>query len=203
MRVSRAATQSKAGDSLEGLSGAVGELRDYLTEEVLDHIPQGLADFLVRCSILETVEPRTASMLDGGSRDNSVRMIREADDWACSLRQISRACITSCLSSRTISSHDLLEKLDPTGSATSTWPSGSFLPQRIGGCLHITIARRGHPSWPVMSSKAPSARSSGVDSIGRRLTCSQALTRSPLSARFCGPVSFCRLEQPRRLAVPL
>ena len=65
---------------VRGLSGAAGELRDYLTEEVLDHVPQHLADFLVRASILESIEPDTASMLGTGSRDDSVRMIRAAEE---------------------------------------------------------------------------------------------------------------------------
>jgi DNA-binding SARP family transcriptional activator/tetratricopeptide (TPR) repeat protein len=65
---------------VRSLSGAAGDLRDYLTEAVLGHVPQRLADFLVRASILECIEPDTASMLGDASRDDSTRMIREAEE---------------------------------------------------------------------------------------------------------------------------
>ncbi len=65
---------------VRSLSGAAGELRDYLTEEVLDHVPLPLSDFLIKASILECIEPETASMLGAGSRDDCVRLIRAADD---------------------------------------------------------------------------------------------------------------------------
>ena len=63
---------------VRSLSGAVGEVRDYLAEEVLDHLPSRLADFMVRASILEVVEPEAASILGIGPRDDCDEMIRDA-----------------------------------------------------------------------------------------------------------------------------
>ncbi len=60
------------------LSGARGDIRDYLAEEVLDHLADHLADFLVRASILDVVGPESAALLGIGSRDECVAMIRDA-----------------------------------------------------------------------------------------------------------------------------
>ena len=70
---------SESRGLVRSLSGAVGDLRDFLTEEVLDHVPERLADFLTRVAILEHVAPDTASMLGLGSRDDCVAMIHDAE----------------------------------------------------------------------------------------------------------------------------
>ena len=65
---------------VRSLSGAVGEVRDYLAEEVLDHISERLAAFMVRASILEIVEPEAASLLGICRREECVTLIRDAAD---------------------------------------------------------------------------------------------------------------------------
>ncbi|MGD0122548.1 MAG: hypothetical protein ABSC46_08315, partial [Candidatus Limnocylindrales bacterium] len=47
---------------VNSLSGAEGDLYDYLAEEVVGDLEPELRDFLVRTSILEDIEPETASV---------------------------------------------------------------------------------------------------------------------------------------------
>ena len=52
---------------VDGLSGADGDLYDYLAEEVVGDLAPELRDFLVRTSILEEIEPETAAVASGAS----------------------------------------------------------------------------------------------------------------------------------------
>ena len=61
------------------LSGATGDLWDYLTEEVLDHVPEELARFLVRASLLESVDPENAVLLTPDAPDRAQELIRAAE----------------------------------------------------------------------------------------------------------------------------
>jgi ATP/maltotriose-dependent transcriptional regulator MalT/DNA-binding SARP family transcriptional activator len=47
---------------VESMSGAEGDLYDYLAEEVVGELDPELRDFLVRVSILEDIEPETAAV---------------------------------------------------------------------------------------------------------------------------------------------
>ena len=47
---------------VDGLSGAGGDLYDYLAEEVVGDLEPELRDFLVRTAILEEIEPNTAAV---------------------------------------------------------------------------------------------------------------------------------------------
>jgi DNA-binding SARP family transcriptional activator len=71
---------SDARGLVRSLSGAAGEVRDYLAEEVVDHLPSRLAAFMVQASLLEIVEPEGASVLGICLRDECESMIREAAD---------------------------------------------------------------------------------------------------------------------------
>ena len=69
---------SVARGLVRSLSGAAGDVRDYLTEEVLDHLSAPLAGFLVQTSLLELVEPEAAIRLDIGPRETCEALIRDA-----------------------------------------------------------------------------------------------------------------------------
>ena len=52
---------------VRNLSGAEGDLYDYFAEEVVGDLDESLQDFLMKTSILETVEPDLAEVATGGS----------------------------------------------------------------------------------------------------------------------------------------
>lgn len=60
------------------LSGADGDLYDYLAEEVVGELDPELRDFLVRTAILEDIEPETASVAAGLLPARSRRLLRNA-----------------------------------------------------------------------------------------------------------------------------
>ena len=53
---------------IRNLSGAHGELHDYLAEEVVGTLDEALQAFLMRTSILQAVDPVLASVVTGRSR---------------------------------------------------------------------------------------------------------------------------------------
>ena len=62
-------------DLVRGLSGAAGDMHDYLAEEVLDHLDATFADFLVRasCSRTSTLMPRPPSPRPPRARSSADR----------------------------------------------------------------------------------------------------------------------------------
>jgi DNA-binding SARP family transcriptional activator len=63
---------------VDGLSGAGGDLYDYLAEEVLGDLKADLRDFLVRTAILEEIEPDTAAVAARVSHGQARRLLAEA-----------------------------------------------------------------------------------------------------------------------------
>ena len=64
---------------VNSLSGAEGDLYDYLAEEVVGDLEPELRDFLVRTSILEDIEPETASVAAGVSPGRARHLLRAAE----------------------------------------------------------------------------------------------------------------------------
>ena len=63
---------------VNALSGAEGDLYDYLAEEVVGDLEPDLRDFLVRTAILEDIEPDTAAIASGVSVARARRLLRDA-----------------------------------------------------------------------------------------------------------------------------
>jgi ATP/maltotriose-dependent transcriptional regulator MalT/DNA-binding SARP family transcriptional activator len=63
---------------VRSLSGAEGDLYDYLAEEVVGDLDPDLRDFLVRTSILEDVELDTAAIAAGVSHSRAKRLLSNA-----------------------------------------------------------------------------------------------------------------------------
>ena len=64
---------------VNSLSGAEGDLYDYLAEEVVGDLEPELRDFLVRTSILEDIEPETAAVAAGVARGRARHLLRAAE----------------------------------------------------------------------------------------------------------------------------
>ena len=63
---------------VDSLSGAEGDLYDYLAEEVMGDLEPDLRDFLVRTAILEDMEPDTAAVASGVSPARARRLLTDA-----------------------------------------------------------------------------------------------------------------------------
>jgi ATP/maltotriose-dependent transcriptional regulator MalT/DNA-binding SARP family transcriptional activator len=63
---------------VHSLSGAEGELYDYLAEEVVGDLEPEIRSFLVRTAILEDIEPDTAAVAAGVAPARSRRLLSEA-----------------------------------------------------------------------------------------------------------------------------
>jgi ATP/maltotriose-dependent transcriptional regulator MalT len=63
---------------VDALSGAEGDLYDYLAEEVVGDLEPTLRDFLVRTAILEDIEPETAAIASGVSPARARRLLSDA-----------------------------------------------------------------------------------------------------------------------------
>jgi len=61
------------------LSGAEGHLYDYLAEEVIGDLPPALQDFLMRTSILETIDLELAAVAAGVTRAEAREYIADAE----------------------------------------------------------------------------------------------------------------------------
>ncbi len=64
---------------VRSLSGAEGELYEYLAEEVVGDLGEGLQRFLMRTAVLETVEPVLASVAADVSEDDARALIEEGE----------------------------------------------------------------------------------------------------------------------------
>jgi len=64
---------------VNSLSGAEGDLYDYLAEEVVGDLEPDLRDFLVRTSVLEDIEPETAAVAADVSPGRARRFLRTAE----------------------------------------------------------------------------------------------------------------------------
>jgi LuxR family maltose regulon positive regulatory protein len=60
---------------IASLSGAEGHLYEYLAEEVIGELPQDLQQFLMRTSVLETVDLQLGPVAAGASTDETIRLI--------------------------------------------------------------------------------------------------------------------------------
>ena len=65
---------------IEGLSGASGDLYDYLAEEVVGDLPPAAQTFLMRIALLQSVHPELAAVVGEVDTLEASRMIGEADD---------------------------------------------------------------------------------------------------------------------------
>lgn len=63
---------------VSALSGAEGDLYDYLAEEVVGELEPDLRDFLVRTAILEDIEPDMAAVASGVSLARARGLLRDA-----------------------------------------------------------------------------------------------------------------------------
>ena len=64
---------------ISSLSGAEGHLYEYLAEEVIGELPDNLQQFLMRTSVLETVDLTLGPVAAGVSADDAVRLIEEGE----------------------------------------------------------------------------------------------------------------------------
>ena len=67
---------------VHSLTGAAGDMHDYLAEEVLAHLDPPLADFLVKASLLEDLDPRVAGVVAGVSRDQASQYLAASESLA-------------------------------------------------------------------------------------------------------------------------
>jgi DNA-binding SARP family transcriptional activator len=73
----RSTNQTRA--FIRSLSGAEGDLYDYLAEEVVGDLSPDLRDFLMRAALLEEIELDTASVVAGVTPASAHRLIGEAE----------------------------------------------------------------------------------------------------------------------------
>ena len=64
-------------DLVHSLSGAAGDMHDYLAEEVLAHLDPPLADFFINSSLLEYLDIRAASVVTGVPREQATAYLEE------------------------------------------------------------------------------------------------------------------------------
>jgi ATP/maltotriose-dependent transcriptional regulator MalT/DNA-binding SARP family transcriptional activator len=73
----RSPTQVRA--FVQSLTGAEGDLYDYLAEEVVGELDTGLRGFLMRVALLEEIDPETAAVAAGVSCPEARRLLRRAE----------------------------------------------------------------------------------------------------------------------------
>ncbi len=73
------------------LSGAHGDMYDYLAEEVIDRLPAEQAEFLTKASLLDVVDVESAQVITGGSEQDVAGWLRFAEE----LRLLSQPDVTS------------------------------------------------------------------------------------------------------------
>ena len=71
---------------IRDISGAVGDIYDYLADEVLGHLDHQLRDFLVRASLLDDLDPPAASMAVGIDEREAAALLRSAEKLSLTLR---------------------------------------------------------------------------------------------------------------------
>jgi DNA-binding SARP family transcriptional activator len=64
------------------LDAGAGDLYDYLAEEVLAHLSEGLRDFLVRASLLDDLDPFAAGLAAGVDQASAADLLSTAEDLA-------------------------------------------------------------------------------------------------------------------------
>jgi DNA-binding SARP family transcriptional activator/tetratricopeptide (TPR) repeat protein len=64
------------------LSGAAGDMYDFLAEEVVDRLPKEVAEFLTRVSILDEVDEETASAVAGDAGGEVVAWLSDAEAFS-------------------------------------------------------------------------------------------------------------------------
>ena len=76
---SKASTASDARILVRELTGAQGHLYEYLAEEVVSTLSEGLQAFLTRASVLEQVDTRSASIVDAKAPEVVQALLHEAE----------------------------------------------------------------------------------------------------------------------------
>jgi ATP/maltotriose-dependent transcriptional regulator MalT/DNA-binding SARP family transcriptional activator len=87
----RGRTSGEIRSFVRSLSGAEGELYDYLAEEVIGGLPNELQSFVMRASLLEVVDPSYAVVACAGGLPTAQRLIDEAARAGLLTRRDSRA----------------------------------------------------------------------------------------------------------------
>jgi DNA-binding SARP family transcriptional activator/tetratricopeptide (TPR) repeat protein len=77
---SRASNPRDARGLVRELSGARGHLYEYLAEEVVSTLPGDLRAFLIRVSVLQQVDTRSASIVDAREPSEIALLLRQAED---------------------------------------------------------------------------------------------------------------------------
>jgi DNA-binding SARP family transcriptional activator len=75
----RGRTSSEIRTFIRSLTGAEGDLYDYLAEEVVGELPDELQQFLMRTAVLETVEPELGAVAGGIETDAARRLIEDGE----------------------------------------------------------------------------------------------------------------------------
>jgi ATP/maltotriose-dependent transcriptional regulator MalT/DNA-binding SARP family transcriptional activator len=75
----RGRTILEVRDFVRALSGAEGDLYDYLAEEVVGELPEALQTFLMRTAVLETIDPEFGAVAAGLVADDVRSMIEDAE----------------------------------------------------------------------------------------------------------------------------
>ncbi len=75
-----------ARELVRDLSSASGDLYDYLAEEVLGHLPQDLAEFLIRVSLLDSLDPTASAVLADVDVDRASTLLAAAEDLTLVVR---------------------------------------------------------------------------------------------------------------------
>ncbi len=68
------------------LSGATGDIYDYLADEVLDHLDEPLRDFLARASLLDDLDPSAAALAAGVDPNTAARLLETAEKLSLTVR---------------------------------------------------------------------------------------------------------------------
>ncbi len=86
----RTSLEGRSEESARGLvldlTGAGGDMYDYLAEEVLDHLPSALSDFLVRASLLDDLHPEASALLADVTPVEAQSLIATAEELALAVR---------------------------------------------------------------------------------------------------------------------
>jgi ATP/maltotriose-dependent transcriptional regulator MalT/DNA-binding SARP family transcriptional activator len=72
-------SSSEVRSFVRSITGAEGDLYDYLAEEVIGDLPDELQDFLMKTSVLEFVSPNTASLATELTEEECRRTISDID----------------------------------------------------------------------------------------------------------------------------
>lgn len=83
LQLVQAAIRGRTGGEIRNfvgsISGAEGDLYDYLAEEVVGDLPDDLQDFLMRTSVLESIDATLAALATDLQRDEAAAQIRQLE----------------------------------------------------------------------------------------------------------------------------